>query len=103
MSIKTRIELFSHLRIAATLDTYGYKSDTPELIKENVEISMSKNTFDVSNTNPLYTQYEYVGITKYKDIVEGDLIEDANDLILQVKKIGNACSQYVMFLEVWQK
>jgi len=102
MSIKQRMVEYKLLRIPETIDSYGFLSTEPEEIAD-IMVSISKNSFEVSNTNPIYTLYEYVGITKETNIIEGDILEK-NNIKYQVKKIGNSTKNYsTLFMDLWQR
>lgn len=104
MSIKGRMEEYKVLRVSDVLDAYGYKSANPTQIIGNQLVSITKSTFGVGPTHPLYTEYEYVGISQQNTVEEGDLLQHNSGITYIVKAVSNSSSSYhVLFLNLWQK
>ena len=98
MSIKQRMVSYELLRATNTTDSYGTMSATPAKITD-IEVAVSRNQPTHDTTNPQYATTEYVGITSYVGVVEGDILKNGG-VQYRVKDIGDKLTQYLaLFLE----
>lgn len=96
MSIASRMEQYE-LKRSTTKDAYGIIG-TPAKIAD-IEVAISRNQPTHDTTNPVYSTTEYVGITQFVGVVEGDIIEGGAAKYL-VKDVGDRLTlNQAIFLE----
>lgn len=95
MSIAARMASYQLYRSSDVLDAYGIKSVTPTLVG-TITVSVTKNQPTHDYANPLFTTTEYIGITSFVGVKEGDIIEDINSgTKYQIKDIGDKGTTYL--------
>lgn len=93
MSIASRMTSYQLLRSATTLDAYGMMTATPTKITD-IDVSITKNQPTHNHNTPLFVNTEYIGITNYDGVAEGDILKDISNVQYQVRGIGNKGTKY---------
>ncbi len=92
MSIASRMASYELLRANSTLDAYGIMSNSPSKITD-IQVSITKNQPTHDNANPLFITTEYVGITSFVGVQEGDILRGTGAQY-RVEDIGNKGTLY---------
>jgi hypothetical protein len=69
-------------------------SAQPSLIT-TIQVSITKNQPTHDTVNPQFVTTEYVGITTYVGVLEGDILEDGIGAQYQIQDIGNRGTKYL--------
>jgi hypothetical protein len=92
MSIVARMAPYELHRAAATLDDYGIMNATPILIT-TIDVSITKNNTAHDENNPKFVVTDYIGITTYDSVAEGDILISGFKKYI-VRDIGNRGAKY---------
>lgn len=99
MSIAARMANYQLFRSSDVLDAYGIKSSTPVKIAD-IQVSITKNQPTHDYANPIFATTEYVGITTFVGVEEGDILQNALGTKYRIKDIGNKGTKYLpLFLD----
>lgn len=93
MSIAARLQFFELFRANNQLDNYGVMSSTPEKIAE-LTVAISKNTPTHEYTNPTFETTEYLGITNFVGVQNGDELHALDGADYIVVGCGDHGTQY---------
>lgn len=102
MSINSR-RIKAEVKRSGTVDLYGQVASNFTKTAD-IEISITKNNSAHDILSPQFDTSQFIGLTQFVGVLEGDLIEVNNGTTYIIKNIGNPGTLFqVLFMDIWQK